>query len=168
MNDYRFEVVWPNPPDELRDEVIRFWLNESAITEGVGRERAAQLVVVGRDPSGHVAAVSTAQPCHIANLGFRCFFFRSFVGRDHRVVGLRPTGLIQRLIHTSYQHLNARFQQGLDADVLGLYFEIENKSTARNRRELVWTDLGANIVFVGILPQERQARAWYFESARLP
>ena len=86
---------------------------------------------------------------------------------DAIVVGLRPSGLIQQLIRESYDVLNARFTNGLEAGVLGMYFELENRKLIRARPQLVWNELGANIVFVGKLPNGNHARVWYFERAKV-
>jgi hypothetical protein len=165
---YCCQTVWPDPPGHVRAEAVAFWLRESALSEGRACERAPQLVAVCRDAAGNLAAVSTALPTLVPRLGLRCFFFRAFVGRAHRTRGLRPSRLIQQLLLHSYEALNRRFQQGRDPDVVGLYLEIENARIVRHRRELVWSDLGANIIFVGVLPGGRQARVWYFDGAKLP
>lgn len=168
MGEYSFHVVWPSPSDALRAEVVQFWLAEAALPEGKAVERAAQLLVVCRDVDGAVAAVTTVIPSLVQGLGLRCFYFRAFVGRDHRARGLRGSKLIYRLIRASYDALNKRFQRGIDRDVVGLYLEVENPSVQRHRNHLVWTDLGANIVFVGKLQGGRQARVWYFDGAKIP
>ena len=168
MEQYSYEVVWPNPSDATRTNVVDFWLQESALAKGKAIERAEQLLVVCRDLDGKVAAVSTVVPSIVSTLGLRCFYFRAFVGRDHRTKGLRASHLIYRLIRQSYDALNERFQTGIDPDVVGLYMEVENRSVQRHRNERIWTDLGANLVFVGRLPGGRHARVWYFENAKIP
>jgi hypothetical protein len=168
MGEYSFHTVWPSPCEAVRTEAVEFWRKESALPEGKAIERAEQLVVVCRDSDGTLAAVSTAVPSFAAILGLRCFYFRAFVGRAHRAQGLRGSQLIYRLIRQSYDALNDRFQQGLDPDIVGLYLEVENPKVRRHRNQLVWTDHGANIVFVGNRPGGRHARVWYFVDARMP
>ena len=168
MGQYSCETVWPNPSDATRADVVDFWIQESALPMGKAIERAEQLLVVCRALDGKVSAVSTVVPSEISTLGLRCFYFRAFVGRDHRTKGLRASHLIYRLIRQSYDALNERFQTGIDPDVVGLYLEVENRSVQRHRNELIWTDLGANIIFVGRLPDGRHARVWYFENAKIP
>ena len=168
MGEFVFECVWPDPTAEVQAEAVHFWLAESALSQGKAIERAVQLLIVCRGADGRVAAVSTALPSHVESLGLRCFYFRAFVGQLHRARGLRSSKLIHRLVYESYGVLNQRFHQGIDPDVFGLYLEIENSSILRNRNELVWSDLGANITYIGVLPDGRHARVWYFEDARLP
>ena len=168
MSAYQFETVWPTPSDVVREDVVDFWLSESALPYGRAIERAHQLLVVCRDASGAIAAVSTAVAIHVERLGVGMYYFRAFVGRAHRVRGLRSSQLAKELLLESYRVLNDRFQQQGDKDGLGLYFEIENRSAQRIRNELVWSDNGANVVFTGFLPNGNHARVWYFEGARLP
>ena len=168
MCRYTFETVWPNPAKNTRDEVVDFWLEERVLAQGKAEERAAQLLVVCRHIDGVVAAVSTAMPTFVERLGLRCFYFRAFVGPAHRVRGLRSSKVIHQLVRKSYDALNARFQQGIDVDCVGLYLEIENPNLQRHRNELIWTDDGASVVFVGISPGGHHARIWYFDKAKLP
>ena len=168
MNDFTFETVWPEPRESVQAEVVDFWLAESAMPEGAAQERAKQLLVVTRDPNASVAAVSTAFPHFVVTLGLRCFYFRAFIGRTNRTKGLLGSKLIHHLLRQSYDVLNERFQFGIDQDVFGLYLEVQNSSILRHRRELVWTDLGANIVLTGFLPTGGQTRVWYFEDGKVP
>lgn len=168
MREYTLETVWPIPPADVQAEVIAFWLKESALSEGKARERADQLLVICRDDDRKIAGVSTALPILVDSLGLRCYFFRAFIGRSHRVRGLRSTKLIHRLVRQSYAVLNDRYQRGFDSSVVGLYLEIENPSIQRRRDELVWSDDGANVVFIGLLPNGHHARVCYFDNARIP
>lgn len=168
MRQYTFESVWPSPSADIREEAVSFWLEESALSKGKAMERARQLLVVCRDAEGTIAAVSTAIPSLVKTLGLHCFYFRAFVGRAHRAQGLRGSKVIHKLVHESYDVLNDRFQRGIDSHCVGLHLEIESRSIQRHRNELVWTDDGANVVFLGVLPNGRQSRVWYFEKAKLP
>jgi hypothetical protein len=107
--NYRLEAVWPTPPAAVREEVIRFWLAESALPDRpAAAERAHQLLVVARDADGQVRA--------------------SQHGRAHRAQGLRSTQLFWQMLRASYHVLNQRFGEGCDPEVLGAYAEVENAS----------------------------------------
>ena len=167
MSQFTFETAWPNPPHDIRDEVVEFWGREGVLSHGQASERAAQLLIVCRRSTGAVAGVSTAMPTFVERLGLRCFYFRSYIGKPYRTQGLRRLRIIHQVIRRSYDVLNTRFQQGIDKEMVGLYMEIENRSVKRLRNELVWTDLGANIVFTGMSPNGHHTRVWYFDRARL-
>ena len=166
---YRLEGVWPAPTAEVRGEVVNFWLAESAIPDlSVAQERAHQLLIVARAPDCQVAGVSTAQRMHVDQLGFECFYYRTFVGQSHRTLGIRSTGLVWKILGKSYRLLNERFQQGDDPGVLGLYAEMENPSIMRVRNEAIWQEDGMNFVFIGRTQEGRHKRIWYFDGARIP
>ena len=167
MPQFTFETVWPDPSPRIREEVVGFWHSEGVLSRGKAIERSAQLLVVCRDKDNAVAGVSTAVSAYVERLGMRCYFFRALVAQTHRAHGLRSSRLIHDLLRKSYDVLNARFQDGSDRECLGLYLEIENESVQRHRDDLVWSEDGANVVFVGYLPDGRHARAWYFDGARL-
>lgn len=117
---YQLEAVWPTPPSNVREEVVRFWTAENALpSRSDAEERAFQLLVVARDVDGHVAGVSTAVRTFVPQLGFDCFFYRTFVGQKHRTRGLRSTKLFWNILLASYRLLNERFLRGNDPGVLG-------------------------------------------------
>ena len=167
--DYQLQPVWPSPDENTRQDVIRFWMAEEAISEpSVADTRAPQLLVVARDGTGQIAGVSTAVRAFIPLLGFECFYYRTFIGRVHRTHGLRSTGLFWKILLESFAVLNERFQHGQDSDVLALYAEIENASIMRCLRRAVLRNYGMNAVYVGRTQDGRHMRVWYFEGARIP
>ncbi|MFV2068327.1 MAG: hypothetical protein ACC645_15265 [Pirellulales bacterium] len=167
--DYHLGRVWPAPADAVREDVVRFWLAESALPDlAAAQARAHQLVVVARDPNGQVAGVSTAVPTYIDRLGMKCFFYRTFVGRAHRAHGLRSTDLVWKILRESYRLLSERFRVGCDSDVLGLYAEIENPTIMRVRNDAIWRESGMNFVFIGRTQEGQHVRVWYFDGARIP
>ena len=167
--NYQFATVWPEASTTVREDVVRFWLDESALpNRAAAEERAHQLVVVAEDANGQVAGVSTAARAFIHQLGFECFYYRTFVGRANRTQGSRGTKLFCEILLTSYRFFNERFARGCDPGVLGLYAEIESQSIMRVRSELVWRDSGMNVVYVGRTPDGRHQRGWYFDGARVP
>lgn len=166
---YQLEGVWPAPSDAVREEVVNFWLAESAIPDlAVAHQRAHQLLVIARALDGHVAGVSTAVRMRVEQLGFECFYYRTFVGQAHRARGIRSTQLVWKILGKSYRLLNERFQQGEDPGVLGLYAEMENPSIMRVRNEAVWEEDGMNFVFIGRTQDGRHLRIWYFDGVRIP
>lgn len=166
---YRLEAVWPSPSEMVREQVVNFWMTALPSSDlRAARERAHQLIVVARDSAGEVAGVSTAVRVSVDQLGFECFYYRTFVGCEHRVRGIRSTKLASRILQESFRLLNARYQQGHDSKVLGLYTEIENHSIMKNRNEAVWTDNGMNFVYIGRTREGRHLRLWYFDGARIP
>jgi hypothetical protein len=167
--NYQLEAVWPTPSAAVRDDVVAFWLKEGALPDQAAAEkRACELLVVGRDPEGRVAGVSTAVRKYVPQLGFECFFYRTFVGRAHRAHGLRSTGLFWMILRESYRVGNERFLRGCDPDVLGAYAEIENPSIMQACKELVWRDSGMNVVYIGRTQDGRHIHVWYFDGARIP
>ena len=166
--DYRIEVVYPSPSEEVRERVVRFWLTEGALLdESRARKRAGEVIVVAQTNDQRVAAVSTARKVHVTQLGLKCFYYRMFVGHQHRTKGLLSTDLVRNVLARSYQVLNDRFRNGHDLDYAGLYMEVENDSVKRRRNQTVWTDLGANVVYIGKTPEGDHARIWYFDGSRI-
>ena len=164
--NYSIEAVWPFPSSEIREQVARFWLSEGALLdEQRAKKRATELILVVHTNNQQVAAVSTARKVLVRQLDLKCFYYRMFVGRQHRTNGLLSTDLVRHVLARSYQVLNDRYQCGHDQDCAGLYMEVENESVKRHRNQTVWCDLGANVVYIGNTPQGDHARVWYFQGS---
>ncbi len=167
-SQYQLKRVWSAPPAALRGEVVDFWLAESAISSlAVAQDRAHHLLVVARASDGKVAGVSTAVRQRVEQLGFECFYYRTFIGQAHRTRGVCSTELIWEILQQSYRLLNECFQDGNDPKVLGLYAEMKNPSIMKCRNETVWQEDGMNFVYIGRTQDGRHKRVWYFDGARI-
>lgn len=162
---YRLYSVWGQPSESDREDVTQFWIDNGAFESiSANSERAKQLVVVARDLTGAVAGVSTAVPRMVDQLGFRCFYYRTFVGTGHRNMAV----LSKEILLYSYEILAHCFQRGEDADVLGLFLEIENADIMRHLNYAVWELDGMNVVYIGKSRRGFHCRVWYFGGARVP
>ena len=159
-----FVTVWPGPDAEIQAEAVAFWQAEGAISDAAqARERARELLVVARDESGGIVAVSTAQRRRIESLGLDCFYLRMFVGRAARSLELAGP-----LLHAAYQALYAQVREGRAPGVAGVFLEIENRKFQKVIREAVWTWRGMSFVYLGRSPRGSHLRVCYFPGARLP
>ena len=165
---FRIELVWPSVSEELQDEAMQFWAAEAAIPYEQALHRKSQLLAIARDDLGKTVGTSTAYSIHIDHLGFSCFYYRSYVARQCRAIGLRSMGLGRRLLLSSYALLNRRFQSGHDPATIALYLEIQNLRMIRARSKAVWRAENVDFVFIGKTESGRDCRIAYFDSARLP
>lgn len=165
---YQIQFAYPNPDTLVCDAVRDFWCNEAALTKKEASDRANQLLAVVRNDKDEICATSTVRPTLVQSLGVPLFFYRTFIGRNHRTIGLRSTNLARRLLEQSAQYLSDRFEAGHDRNILGLYVELEKTSFLRNRRELVWTGAKHSMFYVGRTKADKECRVTYFAGARLP
>ena len=164
-----FELVsaWPNPDDETRQKVVEFWLRNDVFTEQTRAQaeaRATQLLVMAVGGDGEIAGVSTAFRQPIKQLGFPCFYYRTFVAPEHRKLWM----LSKELFHASYDALNERFQKKQDTDCLGLFLELQNEMLMRHLKYAVWEADGMNVVYIGRSESGLHRRVWYFDGAMVP
>jgi hypothetical protein len=158
----RLEVVLGAVTSPLKDEVMRFWAEHRALPPELAVQRAEELLVVARDERGALAGVSTSTPRFIEQLGFPCFYYRSFIGPAHR-----RGGLARSMIVAGHRALNARFVAGERPEILGVFIEVANAEFAAARNLAVWCNEGMNAVFIGKSPEGRHRRIWYFDGARI-
>ena len=167
-NDYQLVPVWPNPDEKTKDELIQFWLREGVMNEGMAQERSNQLLTVAFDCDGTVVAASTVVRAYIEQLGLKCFYYRSYVSQQHRVVGLRSIQLGKSLLQKSLRFLNQRYLIGHDADIVGVFLEIENQMVMQRKNELVWQTPAMNLLYFGTNRRGHHCRVGYFDGARIP
>lgn len=165
---YSVDVVWQASSPALQAEAIRFWSEEAALSYDEATARAHQLLTVARDRTGAIAATSTAYATPVGHLGFPCYYYRSYVGRAHRAIGLRSLKLGKCLLSRSFETLNQRFVDGRDRDTLGLYLEIQNQKLRRHHRQTVWQLGSARFAYIGITESGRLCRLAYFDNSSIP
>jgi len=159
--------VWPDPDEEAREKVVKFWTDNgvfSADNIEQANQRARQLLVMAVDDQGTIAGVSTAFKHQIDQLGFPCFYYRTFVAPEHRKLWM----LSKELFHASYDALNQRFLDKHDPECLGVFLELQNEMLMRHLKYAVWEADGMNVVYVGRSAQGQHRRVWYFEGAKVP
>ncbi len=160
--------AWPHPDELTRRSIIDFWAANDALPAGdpeLGERRARQVVVIAREhETNKIAGVSTAVATPVESLGFPCFYYRTFVAPEQRASWV----LSKAIFLNSYRLLNERFQQGCDADVLGLLIEVQNESLQRHLKYAVWALDGMNVVYIGKNSKGIHRRVWYFEGAEVP
>ncbi|MCA9264557.1 MAG: hypothetical protein KDA60_11935 [Planctomycetales bacterium] len=162
---FQFSLEWPDPTPETRAAVEEFWATEKAIEDSAQRElRSRQLLIVARDVRRRVAGVSTVVAQHVDQLGFPCFYYRTYIAQSHRNIAM----LAKDMFLASYDALNRRFQAGYDPVVLGLFLELQNASLARHLNYAVWKMDGMNAVYIGKNKHGLPCRVWYFDGARVP
>jgi hypothetical protein len=165
---FQIDIVWPSASKELQDEVMQFWTSAAAISYDEALRRRSQLLAVAYDERRLIIGTSSAYAVHIEHLGFPCFYYRSFVAKGYRAIGLRSLGVGRQILMSSYACLNRRFQEGHDREVIALYVEIQNPRMIRSRTNAVWQSDDASFVFVGKTESGRRCRIAYFDDARLP
>lgn len=132
------------------------------------QQRQHQILSIARNENGDVVGTSTAYAVMIEHFGFKCYYYRSFVGRKHRAKGIRSFGIAKQLLQISYETLDERYQSGDDPDVMGLYFELRHARAAHIKNQLIWEIGEASFVFVGRTEAGNHCRLAYFNRAQVP
>ena len=147
--------------------------------------RAKELLLVATGENGDIAAVSTAARVQVTQLGRPCFFYRTFVGKQYRVSGLKSNSQLGWSLLTKSYDVLRQFKEEASSDDAGLYIEVENpglkrlndfvwsESMLENRRQISKEILehgGArslNAVYLGVTDKGNHARIWYFPNTRI-
>lgn len=158
---YTIDTVWETQTEELKEEIVDFWLRERAL---VGREQAqqrvSQVVLVARDGFGEIVGVCTAYPRQNPQLRHVLYHYRTFVAAEHRkeMIGFR-------LIVAARDYFNGRFLQGHDPHIIGMIIEIENPGIRNKFTRAIWAQTG--FVFIGYNHRGEHVRVFYFDDAHI-
>jgi hypothetical protein len=142
------------------DDVLELWQREDAVPDPrEARRRVHQVLMVALDPNDRVAAVSTVYLQRNPQLALDLWYYRTFVGKEHRM-----SHLAVRMLWATRDRLRERRLSGEDSRASGMIMEVENQflRTYYNRAFWVISDFD----FIGESPQGAHVRVHYFPGAQ--
>lgn len=158
---YQYQPVWKNVSPELAAEITAFWVQEKALPKGSDAEgRAQQVVVIMRDNSGAIAALSSAVPGVVPRLRQVLYCYRTLCAAEHR--GKHTSFTMLQLSQKALLEYNQTLAQ---PEAIGIYMEIENRMIADHYNEAFWPRTGFS--FIGYSPRGLVLRAYYFPGFKL-
>jgi hypothetical protein len=142
------------------EDVIAFWEREGAVSGEEAHKRVHEVQLVGIERDQGIAAVSTAYLGLPDRLGMHVWYYRGFVGREHR----------QKSIATNFamlgrDHLEERFTNGVDTRGQAIVFEIENEFLKTFLNKGQW--LPSDFTFIGENDRGDHVRIHYFAGAEV-
>jgi hypothetical protein len=143
------------------DDVLRLWEREGAVPQEEALRRVREVKLVGIDPSGEVAGVSSLFIRHNAQLRMDLWYYRTYVARNHR-----HSGLAAQLIFRNRDLMDQRFVSGKDRTAEGMVFELENEGMRKYFNKALW--LPAQFTFISERENGAHVRVHYFPGARVP
>jgi hypothetical protein len=160
-SEQSIEIVWGAVTPELREEVISLWLAENALPNREACEaRVGELVAVGRDPDGRVAAISTAYRRFNAMLDCTLLYMRFFVAEHARQSGIGLSALTAVVAF-----FDAKYEAGEETLAAGMFLVIENEMLMRVRNQGLWPE--TRFVYVGKNDAGHHLRVHFFDGARV-
>jgi hypothetical protein len=158
----RYRVVPLAEADEVgNDDVIAFWEREGAVLGDEAQRRVHEVQLVGLDRDSGIAAVSTAYLSRNPQLRMDLWYYRGFVGRDHRQKSIASYFAVQGV-----GYMEDRFKSGAETRGKGVLFEIENEFLKTFLNKGQW--LPSDFTFIGENERGDHVRVHYFEGAEVP
>ena len=158
---FAIETVWRAVTPALEQELVAFWQRNGALADaGRAAERARQAVCIGRDGSGAVCAVGTAQLRVLPRLRQPTYYYRQFFDAAHRGEGQAiPFANRAKAILQDY---NAGLPR---PESLGMLVEVENAQLSSHFSLAYEPRTGYG--FIGYSPRGLVLRVSWFDDARL-
>jgi hypothetical protein len=143
------------------EDVIAFWEREGAVggEEANRRVHEVHLIVTERDQE--VVGVSSAYLQRNPQLRMDLWYYRAYVGREHRMSDLAGLLAIQ-----GRDLLKGRFSRGEDTRAAGIVYEVENDGLKRYFNLALW--LPTEFTFIGENQRGDHVRVHYFPGAQVP
>jgi len=146
--------------DQVRNEIIQFWLDEGALTHERAVARVDEVLQVIRSESdGVLMGICTATIAFVPEMQSHLYNYRSFVGKSYR-----SHGLVRHLCIDTFERLNQDFIAGRQTRAIGVYLDIES-AHLQKITPAVWPT--TKFVFVGVKPNGNHVRVRYFQGAEI-
>jgi hypothetical protein len=143
------------------EDVIEFWEREGAVSGAEARRRVQEVSMVAITADSQVAAVSTAYLQRNEQLRMDLWYYRGYVGREHR-----HNSLASHFVIDGRDHLEQRFVSGEDRRGAGIIFEIENTGIRTFFNKGLWVTSG--YWFIGENERGDHVRVHFFAGAEVP
>ncbi|SNT00933.1 hypothetical protein SAMN05421640_1991 [Ekhidna lutea] len=125
--------IFDQHTEELKKEVIDFWLKEKALNEEQANQRASQIAFIAREREGQLIGVSTIMKRKYEPIGKVFWLFRAFVAQKYR-----QQGVVLQLISEAKTKLNNRFNAGKDPDVIGILLKVQSPILMKHFPQATW------------------------------
>jgi len=161
MSDFDYINVWGSELlASLKEEIVSFWIDNNAMSEGDARQRISQVGFVAKHrETDKVAAVLSVFETLSPRIKKNFYAYRIFVGEQ-----FRKQHLAGRVLNLANAFFEQQFLLGKTENV-GLLIVSENKQFNAYRNEAVWPATG--FTFIGYTPDGSQIRLKYFREARI-
>ncbi|MCP4426250.1 MAG: hypothetical protein GY803_17300 [Chloroflexi bacterium] len=160
LQNYRLENVWESKTNELRNEIIQFWLEHGAlVARQQAGERVDQVIFVVRDQSDQIVAVNTAYQQYNQQLRNHFYYYRAFVSEPHR-----QSDLAAQLTLTACDYFNQQFLAGRNPQLIGVFTVIESAILRKHGTQAVWRN---TLIYIGQDSRGNHLRVFYFDGAHI-
>lgn len=161
MSNATVTSVWKSTTPELEQEIAAFWLTEKALkSEDIARQRAKQAVCIARNADGDLIAICTVRAKLMPKLRQRMYFYRTFVGAQHR-----NSKLVYPMLLKAREALQAYTLALPQPECVGMVIEFENKALGQHYR--IAHDAQSRFTFIGFSPKGLDQRVSYFDGVQL-
>ena len=158
----RYRIVPVSEAEGISNEdVIAFWEREGAVRGEEANRRVHEVHLVAVEREEGVVGISSAYLQRNSQLRLDLFYYRAFVGRDHRM-----SSLAVLLAVRGRDHLEQRFTSGEDTSGAGVVYEVENDGLKRYFNLALW--LPTDFTFIGENQRGDHVRVHFFPGARVP
>ncbi len=158
---YSLQNVWEDKDEQLKEEIIDFWLSENAIPERkIAEQRVNQVFFVVRDEDNKIIGVNTAYKAFNKQLNNHLYYYRTFIcpkGRKYNMIG--------EMLFKTMDWLETRFIEKKDIEAVGILLEVENEQIKTRLNQAVWPT--AQFYYIGKNQRGDHLRVHYFKDARI-
>ena len=144
IHGFNINVTWQNVSPTLKQHLVSFWLQNRAISNPEeAMRRTDDVVCVVLDAENNIAGVSSVYLAPFGAQNTPYWFYRTFLRKD-----ARKLGLTDRLFIATYQHLSAQ-----PSSAQGLIVITENAGLMSRGAKRRFANVGMQ--YVGLTQQQQ-------------
>lgn len=160
LQNYRLENVWESKTNELRNEIIQFWLDNGAlVARQQAEKRVDQIIFVVRDQTDQIVAVNTAFEQYNQQLHNHFYYYRLFVSEPYR-----QSEVGTNLTLAACDYFNQQFIAGKKPEIKGIFTAIESEILKTHLTQAVWRN---TLTYIGQDNRGNHLRVYYFDGVHI-
>jgi len=161
MSEWYLENVWEEKSEEIKKEIIAFWLAEKAIqSRQEAEQRVDQVFFVVRDSDKKIIGINTVYKIYNQQLENYFYYYRTYISPK-----ARKFQMIGNMLFKTRDFLESRFIDKTDTQTIGMFLEIENEDIKNKLNLAIWPD--SKFVYIGKNQQGDHLRVYYFKHAKI-
>ncbi|MEP0987309.1 hypothetical protein [Ekhidna sp.] len=157
QKEFEIVITHSSITDKQKKDILAFWEKEGAFSDvRIANKRVEEVIAIAKK-GREIVGVSSGVKGIYELMNQRFLFYRSFIGKNHRIKGLSKC-----LFNATFDYFN---EISKSENIIGIFVSFENKML-NNKTRAVVTECH-NLTLIGFNEHGIQLRVAYFDEAEI-